>query len=166
MKLATTYKISGISLAVLFTGVTAFSVRQRIRDHKTGILLNTIQSKINKGTKLLDAENAFDIKYLDKVLEQVSAKVLILQKKVAARYAKQIYSAWGSWYEGGDNEAQVYGIFRKLQDKVQVAQVSKEYQELYATNLIDTLKERFSNAEIKEVLRIVAQLPNYRTIKT
>ena len=163
MKIGTTHKIMGLGLAVLFTGATAMSVRKRIRDKRTEILLGVITSKIGVGTTLLGAENAFDINYLNKLLQQVSFTVLVIKKEVATHYAKQIHSAWASWYQGGDNEAKVYAVFRKLQDKVQVAQVTKAYQNLYSENLIDVLKDRFSNSEIKEVLSIVAQLPNYRT---
>ena len=163
MNIGTTHKITGLSLTMLLTGATAISLRQRMRDKRTEILLGVITSKIGSETTLLSTENAFDINYMNKVLQQVSFTVLVIKKEVATRYAKQIHSAWASWYQGGDNEAKVYAIFRQLQDKVQVAQVSKAYQDLYSKNLIDVLKERFSNTEIKEVLAIVAQLPNYRT---
>lgn len=165
MKISNSHQLLGISLAVLFTGVTAVSLRQRIRDKRTGILLQRIKSKTDTSTTLLNVEEAFDVNYLSAVLQGASTTVLVVKKKVASSYAKQIYDAWGSWFLGGDNEAKVYAVFRKLKDKVQVAQVSKAYQELYSENLIDVLKERFSTTEIKQVLEIVAQLPNYRTIK-
>lgn len=166
MKTGTRHKAMRLSMAILFTGVTALSVRKRIRDKKTELLLGVITSKIGSGVKLLDAEKAFDVNYLNKLLQQVTFKVLVIKKEVASSYAQQIHSAWASWYQGGDNEAKVYAVFRTLQDKVQVAQVSKAYQDLYSENLIDVIKERFSNSEIKEVLGIVARLPNYRTTNT
>ncbi|MDN3492797.1 hypothetical protein [Winogradskyella bathintestinalis] len=100
---------------------------------------------------------------MNKVLQTVNREVLVLKTSTASRYADQIHKAWGSWYQGGDDEEQVYGVFRKMKDKVQVSQVAKAYQETYSKNLIDTLKDRFDKEEITIVLNIVKALPNYRT---
>lgn len=164
MKIGMTYKIVGISTAILLLGTSAFSFRQRKRDKKTTDLLGIIQSKLTPSSNGLQAEKAFDINYLNKLLQQVSKKVLVIQRRVALQYAQQIHQGWGSWYQGGDDEAKVYAVFRKLEDKVQVSQIAKVYQETYSKNLIDVMKNRFSNSEIKMVLKIVEQLPNYRTL--
>ena len=166
MKIDNRYKYSGIGLGILFVGATTLSLRKYKRDKKTSLLLEKIQSKIGSSNKLLGASNAFDINYLDKVLQQVSNTVVVIKKEVAVNHAKQIYKAWGSWYQGGDDEAKVYAVFRSLSDKVQVAQVAKAYQSLYSVNLIDVLKERLSSSEIKQVLQIVERLPNYRNTIT
>ena len=96
-------------------------------------------------------------------MQAVNREVLVLKTSTASRYADQIHKAWGSWYEGGDDEEKVYGVFRKLKDKVQVSQVAKAYQETFSKNLIDTLKDRFDKSEITIVLNIIKALPNYRT---
>ena len=111
----------------------------------------------------LDAENAFNIYYLTKVLQNVNGQVIAMSESSATSYAKQINKAWGAWYEGGDDEDAVYAVFRKLKDKVQVSQVAKAYQSTYSKNLIDTIKDRLSEDEIKIILNIIGQIPNYRT---
>jgi hypothetical protein len=126
-------------------------------------LLTAIQAQIQPISSGLTSQNAFDIHFLNKVLQTVNREVLVLKTSTASRYADQIHKAWGSWYQGGDDEEQVYGVFRKMKDKVQVSQVAKAYQETYSKNLIDTLKDRFDKEEITIVLNIVKALPNYRT---
>ena len=158
-----TYKIIGASVGTLLVGTTVLSVRKRNRDTRTSKLLSAIQAQIQPISSGLTSQNAFDIHYLNKVLQAVNREVLVLKTSTASRYADQIHKAWGSWYEGGDDEEKVYGAFRKLKDKVQVSQVAKAYQETYSKNLIDTLKDRFDKSEITIVLNIIKALPNYRT---
>ena len=158
-----TYKIIGASVGTLFIGTTFFSMRKRSRYVRTSKLLTAIQAQIQPISSGLTSQNAFDIHFLNKVLQTVNREVLVLKTSTASRYADQIHKAWGSWYQGGDDEEQVYGVFRKMKDKVQVSQVAKAYQETYSKNLIDTLKDRFDKEEITIVLNIVKALPNYRT---
>jgi len=157
------YKILGVSVGTLLIGSTALTIRKRNRDERTGKLLSAIKAQIQPITNGLIAENAFDIHYLNKVLQAVNNKVLVLKISTASKYADQIHKAWGSWYQGGDDEEKVYGVFRKMKDKVQVSQVAKAYQDTYSKNLIDTLKDRFGKDEITIVLNIIKALPNYRT---
>ncbi|WP_339625482.1 hypothetical protein [uncultured Winogradskyella sp.] len=158
-----TYKIIGASVGTLLIGSTFLSMRKRSRDMRTSKLLSAIQAQIQPISSGLTSQNAFDIHYLNKVLQTVNREVLVLKTSTASRYADQIYKSWGSWYEGGDDEEKVYGVFRKMKDKVQVSQVAKAYQETYSKNLIDTLKDRFEKDEITIVLNIIKALPNYRT---
>ena len=155
MKITKTYGIIAFGLTTLFVGVTSLSVRSRMRDKKAATLLELIQSKTSDGNTQLNAEKAFDVNYLNEVLSQAKNQVLVIQKKVAMDYAKSIEKAWGSWYEGGDNEMKVYSVFRQLKDKVQVSQIAQAYQELFKENLIDVIRERFSTNEINELLKIV-----------
>lgn len=157
------YKIIEVSVGTLFIGTTFLSLRKRSRDIRTSKLMTAIQAQIQPITNGLNSQNAFDIHFLNKVLQNVNREVLVLKTSTASRYADQIHKAWGSWYQGGDDEEQVYGVFRQLKDKIQVSQVAKAYQETYSKNLIDTLKDRFDKQEITIVLNIVKALPNYRT---
>ncbi len=157
------YKIISASVGTLLVGTTLLSVRKRSRDVRTSKLLSAIKAQIQPISNGLMSQNAFDIHFLNKVLQTVNREVLVLKTSTASRYADQIHKAWGSWYQGGDDEEKVYGVFRKMKDKVQVSQVAKAYQETYSKNLIDTLKDRFDKDEITIVLNIIKALPNYRT---
>jgi hypothetical protein len=112
-----TYKIIGASVGTLLIGTTMLSVRKRSRDIRTSKLLSAIQAQIQPISSGLTSQNAFDIHYLNKVLQSVSREILVLKTSTAARYADQIHKSWGAWYEGGDDEEKVYGVFRKMKDK-------------------------------------------------
>lgn len=163
MKTTLAYKIAGAGVATLLAGSTYLYIWQKNRDKRTSTLLVEIQTKLRPASNGLSAENALDIHYLSKVLQSINKEVLVLKAGTAAKYADQIHKSWGSWYQGGDDEAKVYGVFRKMKDKVQVSQVAKAYQDNHSGNLIDVLKDRFDNREIKIVLNIIQALPNYRT---
>lgn len=163
MKSATIYKITGGSISVLLLGSTFISLRQRNRDKKTSEILKRIKMKLATTATNLDGENAFDIYYLTKVLQNVNGQVIAMSESAATTAAKQIHKAWGAWYTGGDDEDAVYAVFRNLKDKVQVSQVAKAYSATYSKNLIDTIKERLSEDEIKVILSIIGKIPNYRT---
>ena len=151
-----------VGLAVV--GTAYKHMQRRRRDKIASELLREISRIIKPATEGLISENAFDIYYAEEVLKKINAQVLVLKKEVAIRWAKEIHAAWGAWYEGGDDENKVYGVFRSLKDKVQVSQVARAYQELYGENLVDKLYDKFDESEIKKVLGIVRGLPAYRTI--
>ena len=156
--------ISGASVGVLLIGSVIIGNRTKNRERLTSKLLTALNAKIEPVRNGIGKQNAFDIHYLDKVTQKVNGSILALQESTALYYANQIRSAFGAWYQGGDDEEKVYGVFRKLKDKVQVSQVAKAFQGGDdSANLIDVLKYRFGKDEIKIVLDIVNNKPNYRT---
>jgi hypothetical protein len=154
--------ITGIGLGALLIGTTLLALRKKSRDQRARALLAILQVELQPASSGLTAQNAFDIHYLDKLLQTVQGEILVLKKSTTAAYAKQLHSAFKPWYQGGDDEDQVYSVFRRLKDKVQVAQVAQLYQEVYSKNLIDTLRSQLEKKEITRVLHIVKALPNYR----
>ena len=155
--------IIGAGVGVLIVGSIVIGNRNRKRDQLTSKLLTAINTQIEPVKNGISAQNAFDIHYLDKVIQKVSSQILALKKSTATYYAKKIKNSFGAWYQGGDDEEKVYGVFRDLKDKVQVSQVAKAYQSDTSENLIDVLKYRFGKDEIKIVLDIINKKPNYRT---
>jgi len=157
-------RITGTVVGAIFGITTYHHIRRKKRDELASTLLIELTKVIDPSSSGFLGENAFNIQYLDKVLSRVSGTVLRLKQSAATGFANQIHAAWKPWYTGGDNEDQVYSVFRKLKDKVQVAQVAKAYQNDHGVNLIDKLKERLDKKEIKQVLAIVKALPSYRTV--
>lgn len=157
-------KIAGGVVGVLLVGTVYGNVRRKRRDKIASELLRELTKVVKPATAGLVGEDAFDIYYIDEVLKKVKGRVLTIKRSAAIKYAERIHDAWGAWYEGGDDEAKVYGVFRELKDKVQVSQVAKAYQDAYGDNLIDKLNDRFGDSEVKTVLDIVKPLPSYRTI--
>lgn len=155
--------ISATGVGVLLIGSVIIGNRTKNRERLTSKLLTALNAKIEPIKNGIGGQNAFDVHYLDTVVQKVNGSILTLQKSTALYYVDQIKSAFKPWYQGGDDEQKVYGVLRKLKDKVQVSQVAKAYQDQYSNNLIDVLNDRFGQDEIKIVLNIVNHKPNYRT---
>lgn len=147
--------MAGVSLPViLYAGWD-----RRRKDRLAVKLMREVSQLIEPTTTGLLSENAFDIHYKAKVLDKVKGKIIVLKAEAVNNYAKEIHGAWGFF---NDDENVVYGVFRKLRDKVQVSQVAAAYQDTYKENLIDVLYDKLSESEIKKVLGIVKPLPSHR----
>jgi len=156
----TTIKVTGISVGVALLYSLYHLLDRRKKDKKASDLIQHINQQLKPNTAGLQAEKAFDIFYLEDLQSKVDASLILLKTIMAQQFAKEIHSAWAWW---GDDENKVYGVFRRLKDKAQVAQVAKAYQELYKVNLIDQLSDRLNKKEVGKVLQIVQALPDYRT---
>lgn len=163
MKRTVGLQMAGTTVGLLLIGATYISIRNRKRDQMASQLLGMLGKKLNV-QKGLNAEEAFDIHYKDRVLQGVSGGVPVLKKTTANRYAAQIHDAFRPWYRGGDLEEVVYGVFGSLKDKVQTSQVANAYQQTYGVALKDQLEDRFDKNELRKVLAIVSRLPAYRKI--
>ena len=156
------------ALAGLGTAVSvAASAKQRSRDKLASELMTAINQTVKPAAEGLHAERAFDVNYWKEMRKKIN-RLWLLKTYTTKRLAERIYSSWGAWYEGGDDEAKLYGVFRGLQDKVQVSQVAWYYQEHVdkGVNLIDKLHERYDDAEVAKLLKIVADIPDYRIVGT
>lgn len=157
-------KITGGVVGILMLTSVYTHIKRKQQDKLASRLLQALHKIIKPASSGLLSEEALDIHYLEDLLKQVNKKILTLNKNAAIHYAEQIESSWGAWYQGGDNEAKVYAVFRALKDKVQVAQVARAYQNRFGENLIEKLQDRFGEEEIKTVLNIIKPLPKYRSI--
>lgn len=163
MKRTLGLQMAGATVGALLISATYISIRNRRRDQMATQLLGILGKKLNV-QKGLDMEEAFDIHYKDKVLQQVSGSVPVLKKTTANRYSTQIHNAFRPWYRGGDLEEVIYGVLGNLKDKVQASQVAHAYQQTYGIALKDQLEDRFDQSELKKVLAMVSRLPAYRKI--
>lgn len=164
MKKVAALQLSAGVVGIVFVGTSYIAWRNRKRDKLSNALLSSLTRKLHPDTKGLASESALDARYVDQVLQGISASIVVLKKSTATIYANQIHQAFKPWYLGGDDEEAVYAIFRRLKDKVQVSQVAKAYGRAYNIALKDQLKDRFSNDEIKTVLSIIGKLPKYRKL--
>lgn len=161
MKKIMTYKILAGVIGIGLSASTYFILDKKVKDRLALLILKQIQKSIASSSSGLSSSNAFDLHFLSKVLQKSNGQVIVLHKDTAKDYADAIHSSFKPWYRGGDDEAKVYSVFRSLKDKVQVSQVAIAYKESHHYNLIEVLKDRFSSAEIKTVLDIVNNLPDY-----
>ncbi len=164
MRLTKTHKIGiGSALGILVITIGYASVRAKQNDKRYKVILQAISNVLADIEGGLDTTKAFDLQYKERVLQNASQTVITLKKQTATGYASLINSALTPWYLN-DDEQKIYSVFRGLKDKVQVSQLANAYQEEYANNLIDVLKDRLSTSEIKIIMGIVAKLPPYRTL--
>lgn len=154
-------KITGGLMLTILLGSLYLNQRRKTQDKLARKVLREVIRIVNPATQGLVAEDAFDTGYLDKLLQKVGSKVIVMKESAAVRTAEMIHDAWSFW---GDDEEKVNSAFRMLKDKVQVSQVARAYQNLYDIHLIDKLNDRMDEDQIKAVLFIVSNLPPYRTL--
>lgn len=110
-------------------------------------------------------DNSFDMNFVTDVKNYLSPKrVKVLPDTQAQQFAKEIYKAKGKGMFSDDNEAAVKAVFsKKLQDKVQVASLSRAFWKLYKKDMWVYLKGFLSSSELEShVSKPVRKLPNYR----
>lgn len=151
------------SLAALGAGASLYAnVRQKGKDRKAAAILKEVRKLISPASSGLQAETAFSLDYKEQVLSRISGKVIVLSTSMATRKATSIHNAFAGWWQGGDDEDAIYGVFRSLKDKVQVSQVATAYYDRYRVNLIDKLYDKLTESEVKIILDIIKKLPAYR----
>lgn len=151
-----------VTTGLVFTGYTL--IRNKKRDAFANKLLAALSPKLSGASKRLSNEKAFDVNYTEKVVNTIPSRIVLLKKSLATSYAKGIHKGFIPWYQGGDDEAAIYYVFKSLKDKVQVSQVAKAYEEEFGKNLQDKLQDKFDKDEIQKVLQIISRLPDYRKI--
>ncbi|TPN87125.1 hypothetical protein [Aquimarina algicola] len=164
MKKVAGLQVTAGAVGLILIGTTYITLRNRKRNKLASNLLSQLSKSLNPDGKGLESETALDVKYVEKVFNSISGKIVVLKGSTATRYANEIHKAFKPWYLGGDLEENVYAVFRNLKDKVQVSQVAKAYQREHKLNLRDQLKDRFDKDEIKTVLGIISRLPKYRIV--
>lgn len=110
-------------------------------------------------------ESPFDMNFATHVKNYLSPKrVRELPDSQAQQFAKEIYKAKGQGLFSNDDEAAVKAVFaRKLQDKVQVANLSRAFWNLYKKDMWVYLKGFLSSSELEShVNKPVRKLPKYR----
>jgi hypothetical protein len=156
----TTLKIIGaVSILSLVASIYVV-IDHRRKDRLAVALIQELNKLFNPNADGLISEEAFDIHYAEEAAKKVKG-ILLIKADAAAKFAKDIYNAFGLL---GDDEDKIYAVLRSLKDIVQVSQVAKAYQNAYKMNLIDKLRSKLSENEVTEVLKIVNALPRYRVV--
>ena len=141
------------------------------KDSKGGIKGGIQTTKEGQASAITEPnwKNPYDMTYAIDVREWVNPKkVYVLKKSFAEKYAKELKSAKGlPWYMGGnDNEEAVKNVFKRLKDKVQVANLSKAFYDDQEKDMWEYLVSFLEDDEMEEnVYKHVRKLPNYRIVK-
>jgi len=133
------------------------------------------KKEIAKIHNILDADkNRFgsvedyaDIFTGDKYVRDLQSKynnLLLLKPTFITRYRADLDKAMAYW---GTDEDAIKDVFRKLKDRVQVAQVSASYQKHYGKSLLDSLKSEMDegDAPMRDLQQIVMDMPAFRLSK-
>ena len=153
----------GIGLYVLFFG------KNNKKDHVfmgVGTLDKPVIVTQGGGTATAVAEpnwkNPFDMKYNNDVKAWLGGKkIKELPESVAKQFAAKLFNAKGTF---NDDEQAIAQVFKSLQDKTQVASLSRAFYYQYGRkDMWQYLRSFLSDSELKElVYDQVRSLLNYR----
>jgi hypothetical protein len=91
-------------------------------------------------------------------LSNMPAGGLLLTQSYAANLVNQLWDATGFF---NDDEEAIYGVFRSLKTKSQVAALAKKFYELKGQDLYSYLKNYLNDSEMLVLSGIVDQKPKY-----
>ena len=153
-----------ISSTLVVSGVGYF-IYSKIRNKKE---VNQIHAILDDRTKAYGSiEDFSDVfagrGYINNIESKVKNVIFLLPDYVT-QYRKLLNSAISG---AGTDEDAIKVIFRKMKDKVQIAQVAESYQKNYGVNLLEDLKNDMDvdSADMKELLNIMITKPAYRVSK-
>jgi hypothetical protein len=152
----------GITIAATLTAVggwIAYRAHKKKQDREAALFFSELERNISPGSVGLVETDAFKINYWKDLILTLKKSYSLIKIATAKGYADTIYNAWSVF---GDNEEQLYGVFRALKDQVAVSQIANQYYLARKINLIDDLIVRLSKEEVGVVQKIVDKLPPYR----
>lgn len=161
--------IGGAGVAGLGVGIYFFMKRRKSKEEDFIMESSSNTTRpvtISSGGRATPVEepnwNApFDMNYLSDVKRWLKGKsIKELPIATAKKFARILKDAKGIF---DDDERAVAGVFRSLQDKTQVAALSKVFYGMYRMDMYSYLKEFLSTSEMKSLVKDpVRKLPNYR----
>ena len=136
-----------------------------LKDKDSGGITGGIRSKTGGVGQTItepDWNRPFDMTYEDDVREWVYPRtVKTLDTKDAKDFARKLSEAKGGWFRDDDEDA-VKGVFKQLEDKVQVARLSRVFWDDHKKDMWEHLRSFLSNSEMETyVHKPVRLLPNY-----
>jgi hypothetical protein len=87
--------------------------------------------------------------------------LILLQESVAKKYATDLQKYICQTYLCNTNEGGIYGVFNRVNNKAQVAQISKWYKALFGRDLLADLNADLNDVELEKVRTIVTSKPDY-----
>ena len=153
--------ISAVGTTLALMGVVFFWARKRAQNKQASEFIRVLSKHLKSSSASIADFEAFSSHYIEQLTREIKGTIITLKPQVALDYATLIHSAWKSWYQGGDDEDQVYSVLRSLKDRVQLAQVAAAYKTNYGIGLVEKLKSRLDDTELAKVVAIITHLPKY-----
>jgi len=92
-------------------------------------------------------------------LSKIPAGALLLTQSGATAYVNDLWDATGMF---NDDEEKIYGVFRAMKTKSQVAALAKRFNQLKAKDLYGYLNDYLDDSELLRVKQIIDSKPLYR----
>lgn len=122
---------------------------------KIGVVPTAASTAATQNLQQLQAANYWDY---NNFLATAPAGHALLTQAGAAAYVDDLWDATGTF---NDDEEKIYGVFRAMKTKSQVAALAKRFNQLKSFDLYNYLENYLNESELLKVKAIIDQKPNY-----
>ena len=138
---------AGVTLAGIYL---VYKVLQKV-----GVIPTAEANQAAQNLQQLQAANYWDY---NNFLAAAPPGHALLTQAGAAAYVDDLWDATGTF---NDDEEQIYGVFRAMKTKSQVAALAKRFNQLKSFDLYNYLENYLNEEELLKVKGIIDQKPNY-----
>jgi asparagine N-glycosylation enzyme membrane subunit Stt3 len=138
---------AGVTLAGIYL---VYKVLQKV-----GVIPTAEANQAAQNLQQLQAANYWDY---NNFLATAPPGHSLLTQAGAAAYVDDLWDATGTF---NDDEEQIYGVFRAMKTKSQVAALAKRFNQLKSFDLYNYLENYLNEEELLKVKGIIDQKPNY-----
>jgi len=138
---------AGVAIAGLYI---VYKIAQKV-----GVIPTAESNAAQQNLQQLETASYWDY---NKFLSTVPAGALLLTQAGAAAYVDDLWDATGYF---NDDEDKIFGVFRAMKTKSQVAALAKRFNQLKSKDLYSYLDEYLNDEELLKVKAIIDQKPTY-----
>jgi hypothetical protein len=121
-----------------------------------GVLKTSSDVQNEQNLQQLESANYWN--YND-FLAKIPEGALLLTQGGATAYVNDLWNATGTF---NDDEEKIYGVFRAMKTKSQVAALAKRFNQLKSKDLYGYLNDYLNESELLKVKSIIDQKPTYK----
>jgi hypothetical protein len=118
--------------------------------------LNIVSDKEDKTAENLGKENFWDY---TEFLDKAPKNSIILSSSQGYQFANDIYNSYGYF---NDDEEKLYGVFRNLKTKSQIASLCYWFNKKYNKDLYSYISSFLSSGELVKLNDIISKKPLYK----
>lgn len=154
-----------LTSSIALVSVGGFVIYTKYRNNNE---INTIHAELDGAEGSYGSiEDFADVFSGDTYVKDMKTKhrnIIMLKDEYVTNYRTALYNAIQYW---GTDEAVLKDVFRKLKDRVAIAQVAASYQKHYNENLLDALKGEMDvdTQEMKDLKDIIISKYAFRVNK-
>lgn len=138
---------AGVAIAGLYI---VYKIAQKV-----GVIPTAESNAAQQNLQQLETASYWDY---NKFLSTLPGGALLLTQAGAAAYVDDLWDATGFF---NDDEDKIFGVFRAMKTKSQVAALAKRFNQLKSKDLYSYLSEYLNESELLKVKGIIDQKPTY-----